>query len=158
MGRVLTRDSSWSNTLAVCVWVPASRGTQDMPMPRTCFKHLNPTSPQPGCKSTSKSRRDTYALNLPEGVLEERVPGAQKTPTHPLCACCGCVLLNSPSAQRQRLPVWSLAALTCSSLRAAPRDRRGFGVLVLTSDGTATLRLSSSLWLSSPWGCIVWGP
>lgn len=155
----MTRASfSRSNPEAVRVWAPASRGTQGTPTPRTCFKPSKPTATPPGCPSTAKSGRHTSALRLTGGVWQERVPGAQDTAAHPLGACRGCAPLNTPSAPRRGLPIWSLAALTCSSLLgAAPGARRGSGALVWTSARTAPLRLSS-LWLSSPWGCIVWGP
>lgn len=156
----MTRASfSRSNPEAVRVWAPASRGPPGTPTPRTCFKPSKPTATPPGCPSTAKSGRHTSALRLTGGVLQERVPGAQDTAAHPLGACRGCAPLNTPSAPRRGLPIWSLAALTCSSLLlgAAPGARRGSGALVWTSARTAPRRLSS-LWLSSPWGCIVWGP
>lgn len=156
----MTRASfSRSNPEAVRVWAPASRGPPGTPTPRTCFKPSKPTATPPGCPSTAKSGRHTSALRLTGGVLQERVPGAQDTAAHPLGACRGCAPLNTPSAPRRGLPIWSLAALTCSSLLlgAAPGARRGSGALVWTSARTAPRRLPS-LWLSSPWGCIVWGP
>ena len=57
-----------------------------------------PTATQPGGELTSKSGRHTSALRLTGGVSEERVPGAQETPTYPLGACCECVPLKPPSA------------------------------------------------------------
>lgn len=93
-----------------------------MTIPKTCFKTLKPTATKPSCQSTSKSGRETSALCLTGGVLEERVPGAQETPAHPLGAC---------SAQHSISPSAEPAHLQgCRSHLLEPRScswsRKGF--------------------------------
>ena len=62
-----------------------------------------------------------------------------------------------PQPQQHGIQATSVTYTTAHLLGAAPGARRGSGALVWTSARTAPRRLSS-LWLSSPWGCIVWGP
>ena len=109
-----------------CVCLGAClQGTPSTPKPRTCFRPSKPTATHPGGEPTSKSGRDTSALQLTGGVSQERVPAAQETPARPLGACCGCVPLKPPSAPDvepaplEPCPSHHLEPLSC------PWDRKG---------------------------------
>ena len=76
--------------------------------------------------------------------LHQIVPGVEQITEEPLVTCCRfCSTHHQPQ----------LRAYTCS-LGAACGSSMYYGALLWTSTLTATLRFSSSLWLSSHQGCI----
>ena len=93
--------------------------------------------------SPTKNAEGTCVLCLTWGVWDQIVPNAEQTTKEPLGTSCRfCSTHHQPH----------LKACTCS-LGAAPGSSRYYGALLWTSTLTATLRFSSSLWLSSYWGC-----
>ena len=81
--------------------------------------------------------RDTCVLSLTCGILGQIVPCAQEPEKYPGSCCMFCSIQHQPQH-------W---ACTCS-LAAAPGSRRYSGAILWTPALIASLRFSSSLWLS----------
>ena len=158
--------STIHSSAPACIWIPKNSSCQLTIQNRCCVgpdsclcrntRHSDTQgSPQAFdslCHQTRlpiliKCSRESSVLCLTGGILEQKETGAQKKKAQTSGSCCGFHLTD----HQPQLWAW-----TCRH-GVSHGSSRYSGAIVWTSALTATLRLSSSLWISSPQDCIGLG-